>query len=288
MFVKVNDARLFFDIEGAKLVPDGSTMKERPTVLLLHGGPGLDHTSFKPAFSAISNIAQLIYLDQRGHGRSDRGSPDQWSLAQWADDVREFCGMLGVERPVVLGTSFGGYVAMEYAIRYPDHPSRLILISTALRGTAVPARRRNVLEAFERIAGVEAREVVRRAFDERTPQAFAEYLRVCGPRYTRNRPDPEAAKRCIRNDEIVPYFERPGGEGAVFDLEDRMAGVCCPTLLMGGEIDPITPITEQEVIANSLSPGLVQFERFANCGHGIFRDDPERMFRVITDFLLSA
>lgn len=263
-------------------------MKERPTVLLLHGGPGLDHTSFKPAFSAIANVAQLIYVDQRGHGRSDRSSPEYWSLAQWADDVREFCDVLGIERPVVFGTSFGGYVAMEYAIRHPDHPAKMILVSTALRGTAVPARRRNVLAAFERVGGPKIREVVRRTLDDRTPQAFAEYLRVCGPLYTRNRLEPETANRCIRNDEIVPYFERPGGEGAIFDLSDRIGRVRCPTLLIGGEIDPITPIAEQEVIANLLPPELVRFECIPECGHGILRDNPEQMFRLILEFLSSS
>jgi proline-specific peptidase len=287
MFVKIDDVRLFFDVEGAKVVPDGSKMKEKPTVLLLHGGPGLDHTSFKPAFSAISDIAQIIYLDQRGHGRSDRSSPEYWTLARWADDVRQFCDALGIERPVVFGTSFGGYVAMEYAIRHRDHPAKIILASTSLRGTAIPERRRNILNAFERIGGPEAREVIRRALDERTPQAFVEYLRVCGPLYTRSRPDPEALKRYIRNDEIVPYFERSDGEGAIFDLSDRIGGVRCPILLIGGELDPITPIAEQEVIANALPPHLVRFERFADCGHGIFRDNPERMFQVIREFLFS-
>jgi proline-specific peptidase len=280
MFVKIDDVRLFFDVEGAKVVPDGSKMKEKPTVLLLHGGPGLDHTSFKPAFSAISDIAQIIYLDQRGHGRSDRSSPEHWSLARWADDVRQFCDALEIERPVVFGTSFGGYVTMEYAIRHRDHPAKIILTSTSLRGTAIPERRRNVLNAFERIGGPEACEVIRRALDERTPQAFAEYLRVCGPLYTRNRPDPEALKRYIRNDES-------DGEGAIFDLSDRIGGVNCPILLIGGELDPITPIAEQEVIANALPPHLVRFERFADCGHGIFRDNPERMFQVIREFLSS-
>src|SRR5262249_37430691 len=127
MFVRVGDVRLFFDVEGPKLVPEGPLMRERPTLLCLHGGPGLDHSAHRPAFSALSTIAQVIYLDQRGHGRSDRSVPEQWNLAQWADDVRGFCEVLGLERPIVMGTSFGGYVAMKYATRYPEHPAKLIL-----------------------------------------------------------------------------------------------------------------------------------------------------------------
>jgi pimeloyl-ACP methyl ester carboxylesterase len=91
MRVLVNGVRLFFDVQGAGLVPDGPTMREKPTLLLLHGGPGFDHSVYKPAYSALADVAQVIYLDHRGNGRSDAGPKDAWTLAQWGDDVRAFC-----------------------------------------------------------------------------------------------------------------------------------------------------------------------------------------------------
>ena len=75
MFVEINGAKLFFDVEGASLVPDGPRMRAKPTLLLLHGGPGFDHTLYKPAFSALANVAQIIYLDHRGNGRSRTAAP---------------------------------------------------------------------------------------------------------------------------------------------------------------------------------------------------------------------
>ncbi|MFO0296633.1 MAG: alpha/beta fold hydrolase, partial [Pseudomonadota bacterium] len=63
--------RLFVDIEGAALVPDGPVMREKPILLLLHGGPGWDHSGYKPRFAQLADLAQLVYLDLRGHGRSD-------------------------------------------------------------------------------------------------------------------------------------------------------------------------------------------------------------------------
>jgi pimeloyl-ACP methyl ester carboxylesterase len=75
MHVSIGDVRLFVDVSGPALVPDGGAMRERPTVVMLHGGPGIDHSPFKqPIFSPLTEIAQVIYYDQRGHGRSDRGS----------------------------------------------------------------------------------------------------------------------------------------------------------------------------------------------------------------------
>ena len=67
--------RLYFDVDGVGLAPDDAGMVERPTLILLHGGPGFDHSSHKPAFSRFADICQVIYLDHRGQGRSDRGYP---------------------------------------------------------------------------------------------------------------------------------------------------------------------------------------------------------------------
>jgi proline iminopeptidase len=111
MHVSVNGVRLFFDVEGAKLVADGPTMREKPTLLLLHGGPGFDHSIYKPAYSALADIAQIVYLDHRGNGRSEDGPREAWNLRQWGDDVRAFCDAVGIAGPIVLGASFGGMVA---------------------------------------------------------------------------------------------------------------------------------------------------------------------------------
>jgi pimeloyl-ACP methyl ester carboxylesterase len=108
MLVSVGDVRLYVDIDGAKLVPDGMSMRERPTIVLVHGGPGADHTYFKEFYSSLSEIAQVVYYDQRGNGRSEDGPRDRWNLDQWADDLRTLCDVLGIERPIVFGGSFGG------------------------------------------------------------------------------------------------------------------------------------------------------------------------------------
>src|ERR1700737_3607525 len=118
MHVRVNGVRLFFDVEGAKLVPDGPVMREKPTLLLLHGGPGFDHSIYKPAYSALADIAQIIYLDHRGTGPREDGPREGWDLAQGGDDGRAFGDVLGIANPIVLGVSFGGMVALAYATRH--------------------------------------------------------------------------------------------------------------------------------------------------------------------------
>jgi pimeloyl-ACP methyl ester carboxylesterase len=81
MQVEMKGTRLWFDVDGQALVPDGPTMAERPTVVLLHGGPGsFDHSYFKPDFTRLSEVAQVVYLDLPGHGRSRVGRPGELEL----------------------------------------------------------------------------------------------------------------------------------------------------------------------------------------------------------------
>src|SRR5438132_7183123 len=141
MHILVNGVKLFFDVEGAGLIPEGPAMGEKPTLVLLHGGPGFDHTNFKPLYAPLADVAQIIYLDHRGNGRSDAGPRESWTLAQWGDDVKAFCEALGIVRPIVLGVSFGGMVAMAYATRHPAHPSKLVLITTEAAGDSHLQRR---------------------------------------------------------------------------------------------------------------------------------------------------
>src|SRR6266403_3908122 len=208
MRVLVNGVRLFFDVEGASLVPEGATMREKPTLVLLHGGPGLDHSIYKPSFSALADVAQVIFLDHRGNGRSERGPQESWPLAQWGDDVRGFCEALGIARPIVFGASFGGMVAMAYATRHPDHPAKLILVSTEAAGDTYFERR---VALFERFGGPEVGALARRRFlDGHTDAATLDtWLRLAFPLYTRTPRDPQVVQRAVRHPEVTHWFTRP-------------------------------------------------------------------------------
>ena len=183
MFVQVNGVRLYFDVEGAGLVPDGAGLREKPTLVLLHGGPGFDHALFKPAFSVLADIAQVIYYDHRGNGRSGGDDKSTWTLAQWGDDVKGLCDALGIERPIVWGHSFGGFVAQAYATRHPEHPAKLILANTAARVDF-----EQMFAAFERVGGPKARDLARAYWLTPTAESRAKFLETCFPLY-RARPD---------------------------------------------------------------------------------------------------
>ena len=279
MHVTVNGARIYFDVEGAGLVPDGKSMRQRPTLILLHGGPGFDHTLFKPAFATLTDVAQIIYLDHRGNGRSDYGDPSTWNLAQWGDDVRAFCDTLGIVKPIVYGVSFGGFVAQSYATRHPEHPGKLVLVSTAARPDW-PA----VFAAFERIGGVEAARLAEAYWLTPTPERRIAYREKCHPMYyTKPARDLSALARSIVHDPVNLHFAT--GEFARMDFRAALARIRCPTLVIAGDSDPITPMAFSESIVAHLPPALTRFVRFANCGHGVAHDAPEQLFATLREFI---
>ncbi|MEO8320108.1 MAG: alpha/beta hydrolase [Bradyrhizobium sp.] len=290
MHVTVNGVRLFFDVEGAGLVPDGPAMHQKPVLLMLHGGPGADHSIYRPAYSALADVAQIVYLDHRGNGRSEDGPREDWNLAQWGDDVCAFCDALGIVDPIVLGASFGGMVALAYATRHPDHPSKLILISTEAEGGSYRDRR---VALFERLGGPEVGALARRRFlelQEPWDQASRDaWLRMAIPVYTRNPRDPDMARRAVSRPAVaLHWFARPGGESDRFNMFPDLGRIQCPTLVLGGEDDPMHPIESQADIAAALPPHLVQFERFASCGHAVMPDAPERTTALIRDFITRS
>ena len=269
--------RLFVDVEGLALAPEGPSMRERPTLVLLHGGE-VDHSWFKPRFSILSDVAQLVYVDHRGFGRSDRSSRSSWTLAQWGDDVYELCCLLGIERPVVLGSSFGGVVAMSYASRHPDHPGQLVLASTV--------GRRNVayqLDMYERLGGAEARAVAERFLVKDDRSAQPEWIRTCAPlnaRYTWSDHELARLEDCT---EVMTHWA--DGESRSYNVLADLAHVACPTLLVAGRDDPLAPPTAMAEILDSLPAGFARLEVVDGAGHGVCRDAPNTFFPLVRDFI---
>jgi proline iminopeptidase len=283
MYVAVDGERLYVDIEGAGLVADGPAMRQRPTIVLLHGGPGFDHSGFKPAFSALTDVAQIVYYDHRGNGRSGGRDPRAWTLAQWGDDVKGLCDALGIEKPIVLGLSFGGFVAQAYATRHPGHPGKLVLVSTAARIDF-----QEIFTAFEGLGGPEIRDLAERYWMNPTAEGRARYLRDCVPLYRPTPMDPNVFARAMLGTDVALHFNGPCNEHGRMDFRRDLSSVRCPVLVMSGGKDPIAPPAFSDVIAASLPPDLARYERFEECGHNPFADDPDRAFSVLRDFLAAA
>ena len=281
MRVDIGDGiRLFFDVVGSHFAPEPNEMRERPVLLVLHGGPGVDHAFMRPYFDRFCDTHCVVYFDHRGNGRSDgRNDPSGWELDTWADDVSRLCGALEIASPVLLGVSFGGTVAMHAAGRHPALPSKLVLISSSAHHDN-EAR----LAAFERLGGEHARQVARRYYTTPTPESLDEFAAVCYPLYTQRKQ--MSVRRGVKAHSAVAnhYFAHIE---PFKDLTASVVGIRCPTLVLVGEEDPVTPPVMAERIAETLSPDLVRLQRFEGCGHGTHRDEPARTEAAIREFLSS-
>lgn len=278
MRVRVGDIRLFVEIVGRKLAIEAGEVVERPTIVMIHGGPNWDHLTLLPDHEALGDVAQLVFYDHRGLGRSDEASAESWTLKQWAADLRGLIEVLGIDRPILFGQSFGGMVAQQFAIDYPGLYSALIFSSTTARFD-LPA----VVENYRRLAGDEAAALAQIYYTAPSPEQGERFRRDYMPLYTVARrkigalsPD----KPAVRD-----HFFSARGDIHKFDFRPGLADIDVPTLILAGDSDPVTPSEGAVEMAASFAPGVAHLEIFENCGHGPARDRPEAALGVIRDFV---
>jgi len=277
--VDVNGTRLWFDVDGAALVPDGDEMRRRPTVVLLHGGPfSYDHSYFKPHLDWLTEEAQVVYLDLRGHGRSAPTEPDEWSLERCADDVAAVCDQLGIDKPVVVGHSMGAPIALMYAARHPGPVGGVVVLC----GFASWDHRR-LVDGFRSVAGDEVAALADVSYtggavtDEEWERVFAAF----GPHI----PDEDTMARRVGHPELGPYgMERV----RAVDLLDGLGGVETPTVVVVGTEDPVTPVAAAEEIVQAMPPGRARLAVLPEAGHFPWLDQPDRLRAVLADFVAGV
>ena len=239
MRISLGDVSLWFDVSGPSVIPQGDTTVERPVLVAVHGGPGLDHMTVKSALEPLAGDFQVLYFDLRGHGRSDRSSAESWNMRTWADDLRRLCDALGLRKPVILGSSFGGDVALTYAALFPDHPGGIILANTTGGHWGGP----RVIEAFGRVGGPEAAAIIERIYAKDPEDLQAEFNRVCYPLYSATPGWAEESRqflaRMIRNPDVAAHYS--SHEVSSFDPWSLLGAVRCPVLVLAGEDDPVLP-----------------------------------------------
>jgi proline iminopeptidase len=277
--IDINGTRLWFDVDGPALVADGATMRQRPTVVVVHGGPGsYDHSYFKPHVTPLTAVAQVVYLDLREHGRSSRHDPEAWTFEACADDLDAFCEALGIHRPIVLGHSMGGFVAMHLGIRHPDRAGGLVLLGTMARFDLD-----RLVEGVRRVAGDDVADLARRDYagDEVTDTEWARVFAAFGPRV----PDEAELARRLRNPSVGP----PGmARMRELDIVAGLPRITAPTLVVVGDRDPITPIEAADEIVAGLAPGIGRLEVIEGAGHFLWLDRPDRLWPVVTSFVASV
>jgi proline iminopeptidase len=283
MRLAINDTEIFFDVDGPELEVTEHGLQQRATVVALHGGPGLDHGYLRPGLGWLSRRVQLVYVDLRGQGRSGRVPVASCTLEQMADDVAALCAAIGIERPVVLGHSAGGFVALHIAIRYPNLAAGLILCCTS--PTLAPIPDSSPPPGLADRAGVEAEAVMHRLFSgdasPATLQAFGEHVApfYAGPDHVEV--PAELLRLSAMNPDLIQHFF--ANLAPHYDLRPRLRDIAVPTLVLAGEYDWVCPPAASRCIANSI-PGAALVE-IARAGHFPFSEEPDRFRHAVSDFL---
>jgi proline iminopeptidase len=281
--VPVHDTHLYVVERGA---PGGLPL------LLLHGGPGLDHTEFGDYLDSLGDRYRLVLVDGRNQGRSDRDTdPHTWTLSQHASDVSAVAAALGVEQYAVLGHSFGAFVALQHAA---DAPGAAV---ATIASSGVPADRyleqvEKNLAAFEpeelreqvtsswaREADVQTEEDCRQLLADQMPFHFAD------PRDPRIA-ELEAQTVHMRYSPDVLRASSLEGGGLSIDVEDALTWVPQPLLALAGRHDRTCVPEASEQIASLAPKG--ELHVFEDAGHMTYVESNEEYLQVVRDFLDRA
>jgi pimeloyl-ACP methyl ester carboxylesterase len=238
----------------------------RPLVAL-HGGPGLDGSVWFPGLDPLAEGGyRVLAPDHRANGRSEAGDPARWTVPQMADDVEALIGALALEDPVVIGWSFGSFVAQSHMVRHGSarayvlmgtvaEPGALANVAQELATFEPEALRLQVAASWEREATVETPEQAKQLMDDQMPFHVAD---PTGPVVAQL----IAADRVVYRPEVLRHFAA-GGEYGMLDLREELRSVTRPTLILSGahdrttaaasahELTAILPCCEEIVLSNS-------------------------------------
>ena len=263
---------------------------EGSPLLVLHGGPGLDHHEFADYLDPLADRHRLVLVDQRGQGLSPACDPATLTLRQMAADVPALARALELPRYAVLGHSFGAFVTLQWAVEFTDEPGPAI-VSSGLPSSRYLERIGQNLQTFE---PVELRERVAASWareqEVRTAEDVAALLHDQMPYHFADPLDPRIADFERRSDgsvyspEVLRHFSR-AGYGDI-DVEDRLGGVRRPVLVLAGSHDRTCVLEGALAIAAGVpSAKLVVFEHSA---HMAYVEEQEGYLDAVRTFLEEA
>ncbi len=273
MFINVNGADIYYEIMG-----------QGPNVLTLHGGPGIgDHGDNKKMFQRMQDRFRFVYFDFRGNGKSEETPPETYTHEQYVEDTEAMRQSLELGKCALSGGSYGGIIALEYALKYQDRISCMIL-----RGTAASFELQNY--AFENamnsgLPGVNE-DMLHNLFygKMKSDQEFKEHFAKIYPLYSKTY-TPEKAKELFDRKRFIAATHNAFFRHAFpkYDIRERLHEIEIPVLILAGRHDWITPMKlARELEDNIPNAELIIFE---NAGHSIHSDEPDKFYGETERFL---
>ncbi|MGW8724925.1 alpha/beta fold hydrolase [Streptomyces sp. NPDC055808] len=262
------------------------TAGQGPPVVLIHG-IGDSSATWAELIPGLARRYTVLAPDLLGHGASDKPRAD-YSVAAYANGLRDLLGVLGVERATLVGHSLGGGVAMQFAYQYPELTERLVLVGAGGVGREVnPVLRAATLPGAELALALLARPALRRP-----TRLVVELMRLLGTDLGQDAPDllglvdalPDARSRSVFVRTLRAVVDPRGQVVTMLDRCYLTAGM--PTLLIWGSRDSVVPEAHAHR-AHAAMPGS-RLEVFEGAGHFPFHTDPARFLALVEDFIEST
>ncbi len=277
---EISDSRLHVVERGADGLP----------LLIIHGGPSLDHHMFGDYLDPLGEEFHLVLVDLRSQGLSDRAPVATWTLERMAADVGELAEAMGFDRYATLGHSYGAFVVLQQAVDRPGHAAATIVSSGAPSARYLAAVEEN-LAAFE---PVELREQVTRSWareqEAQTAQECDALLHDQLPFHFADPRDPRMAEferrtaGVVQSPDVLRHFAAADYGG--IEVEDRLGEITQPVLVLSGRHDRTCVVEAGEAIAAGIEGAeLVVFEA---SGHMTYVEENEAYLEAVRRFLQSV
>jgi proline iminopeptidase len=276
--LSLDDARLFYEVVGTG-----------DPIIVVHGGPGLDHAYLQPGLDALAIRNTLIYYDQRGTGRSVTALDSSGvSLDAFVGDIEALREALGYQRVTLLAHSFGALIALDYAARHPENVRALILMNPVEPGSrylAERAARQQAARTPEDSTELAAL-IGGEAFAARDPATVSQFYRILFRQTLRDRAriselELDLAEATADNG---PEVQRLLGESlGELDWWDRLPEIAVPTLVLHGRYDLLPLEVSQEIAATLPRARLVVLAS----GHFPYLEDPDGLLSAVSSFLVD-
>jgi proline iminopeptidase len=280
-----------------------STGRGQP-LMILHGGPGASHDYFLPYLLPLARYNRVIFIDERGSGRSQKlGDPSGYTIENMVEDVEAVRQALGLGKISLLGHSYGGALAQAYALKYQRNLSHLILASTwsstvAMNQVFVRMKQNMTPELRDRIDKLEGQGLFGHGKDYEKNRYTNEYMIAAWgegyfPYVYHNHPDPNYDPIAAGNMSWDLYREMWGQHGEFVidgnlksvEYTNRLSTIKVPTLILVGEHDECDPSLSQTMHAKIAGSKLVILP---NAGHMTFVDQTGAFIKTVHGFLSGS
>jgi proline iminopeptidase len=293
----------FVESHGALIYYE--TMGRGAPLVIVHGGPGASHDYFLPHLLPLMRTNRLIFIDERGSGKSSKlEDPKEYTVASMVEDLEAVRVGLGLGKISLLGHSFGGVIVQAYALKYQKNLSHLILGSTFASTKELNealARMKAAMDPKdrERITSLEAAGLFGKGEvweHGRYPEEYAKLAWGKGyfPYLYQKRPDPTYDPVSSNTDTAWDVYREMWGSDGEFVVDgnlkeveyvDRLSEIKVPTLIIVGDHDESDPKMSKEMHEKIAGSQLVILP---DSGHMTFVDQPEQFLKTVREFVAST